>query len=59
MAVHEPRTWVISLESDDYESIGWEKDNVPTWRIIELQVEILEVETRVVGLLEEGKVVTV
>ena len=61
VAVDEPRARVIGFESNDDEPARGEEDDVPTWGIVVVEVEVCgsgEVE-RKVRLLEEGEVVAV
>ena len=53
-----PGTRVIGFESDDDEAIGGQQDDVTAGRVVEFGVEKSLV-PGFIGLLEEGKIVTV
>ena len=61
MAVDEPRARIVCFESDCNKAIRWEEYNIPTRRIVVLELEIRrsrQIES-LIGLLQDGKVVPV
>jgi len=37
VAMHEPDTWVVSLESQDDETCSWQKSSITTSRVVEVE----------------------
>lgn len=58
VAVKGPSAWIIRFECDGDKASGGKKDNVATWGVIVIWVEVCPVVFNL-GLLEEGKVVAV
>ena len=58
MTVQQPGTWIVGLEPDDNKTVGREKHNITTRRVVIIWIDQRLIE-RHVGLLKEGKVVTV
>ena len=56
--MHYPGSRIVGPEGDNDEAVAWKQNNVATRRVVQLQVQVTWVVGLVVGLLEDGKVVT-
>jgi hypothetical protein len=59
VAVHQPDTWIVCLESNHDETAAWEKNDITSWWVVKLQVESTWVVGLVLFLLENCKVMAV
>ena len=59
MTMQEPRPWIIGFEGNHDKAVQWHEYYVPSWRIVELEVEGVGSERFVFFLLEEDEVVAV
>jgi hypothetical protein len=58
VAVYEPGTGVVGLESNDDVAVLWKENDVPAWRIVECEVET-GWEGVGANLLQNGEIMTV
>jgi hypothetical protein len=58
VAMHKPRSWIVSFEGNDHISISWKQNDIASWRIVQLQLQFVG-KCGVFNLLKDGKVVTV
>src|SRR3569833_28408 len=59
VAMQEPRSGIVSLESDDDKAVGGHQHHVSPWRIESVQADVGGGVHGIFGLLEDGKVVPV
>ena len=59
VAVQEPRAWIVGLEGDDDETALGHQHDVAPRRVEPVDADVLRLERCVLGLLKDGKVVTV
>ena len=58
VAMHKPRSWIVSFEGNDHISISWKQNDIASWGIVQLQLQFVG-KCGVFNLLKDGKVVTV
>jgi hypothetical protein len=58
MAMHKPRSWIVSFEGNDHKSINWKQNDIASGGIIQLQLQFVG-KCGAFNLLEDSKVVTV
>ena len=58
VAMHKPRSWIVSFEGNDHISISWKQNDIASWGIVQLQVQFVG-KCGFPNLLKDGKVVTV
>ena len=57
VAMHQPRSWVVSLEGDDHVSISRNQEDIASQRIFRFQIQASWI-CCIFNLLKYGKVVT-
>lgn len=58
MAVHQPDSRVVRLESDDNITLVGQEHYITSWRVVKLEVEVFGVVNFILGLLKNGEIVS-